>query len=282
MWLRIPQAFTQLQALSLCAGYQVSRPNGQRTVAHQEHRMVLVAAWAAKKDGLWTNPPFLLRLDAHEDYPVPRADDDGREILEYDYDDGKLRTLEDCLLFANALSPDDGGWVEAAVKLGWVSDVLTIGVQEWRADIGEVRDLSGSLHRISKLLWDTSCHVSKDARDGIAKACAAAPIALRNPAAPLWLDIDLDAAIAIVDRTRIRVRGDCEFQEFLERPLRQIGADSDRSIGQLLSAALRDAQLVTIATEPEFCGGHAGVARAIELMERTIEGADRLQVARMA
>jgi len=264
MWLKNPGEYTNLDLLGLCAGYEV-RPRAKRKrwiVAHQEHRMVLPAAWAAQHDDVFPKPPFLLRLDAHEDYA-----EEG-----FDYADllHRIHDIEDCILFANALMNDDGGWVESAVKMGWVSDVLTIGVQKNCKPFRQVEDISSRKHSVAAIPWDLSCKVHSQTCGVLDHAVNSVlgGDSAEDQDEPIWLDIDLDVCFAILTENRLRLRGGCEFGAWLDTPLTSIGASSGRDLGELLEKAVCCASLVTIATEPNFCGGHAAVAQAIELLEQ--------------
>lgn len=237
--------------------------------------MLLPAIWAAHQDRIYTNPPFLLRLDAHEDFVEERS---------VDYERSKdIKNLEDCLLFANALSSDDGGWVEAVVKMDLVQDVLTLGIEQPETPYRSVTDLKAQTHRIGAVPWDFSSGVSEDVRKLLHDAAGHSGLLKREgPSAPLWVDIDLDFAVCDFRNEHTRIRDRHDLRRWFGTPLAQFGIGSDANVGGLVEHALKNASLVTIATEPSFCGGHSKVAQAIDVLEGQLSGARAvLRIARM-
>ena len=271
MWLLRPNGFGELDMLGHCAGYEVISPSdGRYVVVHQEHRMVLPAAWAARADGVLKQAPFLLRLDAHPDYEEGHRD--------YQELQSRIKTIEDCLLFANALNPQDDDWVEPAVKMGWVGNVLTLGVQATCEPLCAVKDASGKDHTIGCIRWDLSCPIDEGVKALVAQAFECA----NGEPGDLWLDIDLDFGLAILSGGGLRVRGGCELGRWLDTSLDVLGGPARNDLGSLIERAIRRTALVTVATEPKFCGGHSGVSQAIELLETMLTGSvDVLRPARM-
>lgn len=193
-WLKVPGH--ALHKLGRCAGFMTRELDTDRkawVVVHQEHRMVLTAAWAAGRSSVLRYPCTLVRLDAHEDFGLD----------DYDYEEAakRLATIEDAILFANALHPDDGGWVEAAVKLGIVTDVLTIGVhQDGGSADRRAIELNGSERRILHIPWESPSDIDTETKKLIRRLFAhgASQGHLDSEPSDLWLDIDLEIGRAHV------------------------------------------------------------------------------------
>lgn len=265
MWLTRPEGYSNMDLLGLCAGYEVNAQDNNRwVVVHQEHRMVVPAIWASRTDGPLSTPPLLLRLDAHEDFEEEHRD--------YRADREHLRNIEDCLLFANSLPADDGGWVEAPVMMGWVDDVLTLGVQDSHEPMRRVTDVDGRVHVVANVPWDLSCGPDDNVSAVLRRF--AGRLARRSDEhagdSPIWLDIDLDFAVAILAEGRLRVRGGCEMGRWFDTPLAALGGPDGMDLGSLVERAISVATLVTIATEPSFCGGHAAVSQVVEVLEQLL------------
>jgi len=217
--------------------------------------MAIVAAWAARADGVFKSPPFLLRFDAHKDY--------AREAVEYSTARRGLESLGKALLFANGLHPDDGSWVEPVVQMGWVTDVLAVGAteNEWHFEVA--RDIDSVEHLVGAVGWNPDTQQRGDA-EGISSLVDRAAQVVSSPVGsmPLWLDIDLDV-LAVYEAGRlVRIRDEKALRELVSQRIDAF----DGGLGDLqtvLCYALRRAELVTVAIEPSFCGGFRGVADAL-------------------
>lgn len=212
-------------------------------IVTEDHRAVLVAAWAAQREARFGGiAPLLVRLDAHPDL--------GEKPRDWQYEKACLSDLDAVHSIVNDQRHDDGGWVISAMQFGLAADVITCFVHDYHrfpGDNGTYTDHEGTSHRLrtSPTLVD---HPS-----------------IRTAPA-LWLDIDLDFATARLEDGTCRLWNASEWDEYL-------GGDGLA----LLSQWFRRAALVTVATEPEFCGGLMASARiAEELKSRLLTHGDWL------
>lgn len=228
----------------------------------QEHRAVLLAAWAAERQGLFGEgaAPFLVRLDAHPDM--------GERPRHWAHERSLATTFESTFELIEQQRPDDGGWVVTAMQWGLCAGVATFFVHDYHRmplDNAPYDDHLGAAHplwtfgsfrealdrgfargRGRRLAWE----LGLDPETG----------AFAGQGPPLWVDIDLDFA------THRRDDGS---------PLAWTAEDWERelggAVGALLDGLLRRARLVTIATEPEFCGGMAGCGAVARELGRRFE-----------
>jgi len=205
-------------------------------IATMDHRAVLVAAWAAHKQDLFAKPPMIVRLDAHPDM--------GEKPRPWAWERAQLRDLDSAQAIANMQRNDDGGWVISAMEFGLAADVLSVGVHEYHRFPGDNEpwiDHCGARHRLGTFTAFHDVLNTPHWRDRI-----------HDTSTPIWVDIDLDFATTRLDDDSGRVRPwtPQEWQAHFPADARE-----------WFAAALRRASLVTIASEPEFCGGHEGSGR---------------------
>lgn len=271
MWLGRDFLCGNLDLLQRCAFYEVRSKTGTctwtktdpRVVFFQEHRMALPVIWAALQDDLFSSSqPLLVRIDAHTDY--------AEEKVNYEEARSKIKTIEDCILFANAIDHDDGGWVEAAIKLDWVSDVICLYVQpsEWRFFKDAINDINGKPHAI---------HVYPDPADG-PPDLGCGPVSLDpgplngliagTDSRPIWLDIDLDFAVENVKDADARVLTPEMLVKKLARPNFCVESSHSALAVDAMAGIMDRARLITIASEPEFCRGFGGVSIILEGMRK--------------
>jgi hypothetical protein len=255
-------ALRQLDKLGLCMNYEHRECGKQYRFVVHDHRAVVPAIWAAHQDKWFTSPPLLFRIDGHDDYT--------EEGIDYAAEASRVKTLDDCLLFANSLKVDDGGWVEAVVKLGWVKDAVTFFVppedrklDDWHV---EVADITGQNHHV----FSIGGFGSRGEMRNLARAhqYQALHQALgwhpktgwtwtEDDPPDLWFDLDLDFAVH-------------DLRDFGRMPWRW--KDFERqftpAVVDALLPVLRTARLVTIATEPDFTCGFHGVAAVFAGLDR--------------
>lgn len=275
MWLRKIAGDHQLDLLGLCANYEVKGKNGYSrgqkdpcVVFFQEHRMAVPAIWAAIEDGLFEHPPLMVRIDAHTDYAEERH-------VNYKTKRDAITNIEDCILFANALWVDDGGWVEAVMKFGWVEHVICLYVQEseWRFN-SEIEDVDGKTHEfdvypdIADRPPDLGCGPVDLRPDPLTNLI----LSVSNPetAPPIWLDLDLDFAVENVRGPDSKVLGVSELEQRLHRPVDCVPMPAPLLARDVVANLFSAAKLITIASEPEFSGGFIGVERILDALRLTL------------
>lgn len=277
LWMRISKSDSELDKLGAFFGFDVRRSNGRVCVTTQEHRAVVAAAWAARQDKLFTSPPFLFRLDAHED-----ADADFDDVC--DEQSKRITNIEDAVLFANAMNRNDSGWLDAVLQLGWVGDTACAYLQYSSDQESDVTDVHGKDHwtmsfaglaaRLNKAVTTSDRkrsptdrilnRIYEVAQEGIRPV--ADPEKRERPT-PLWVDIDLDFATMDVKTRPIRPWPLDRFRNELAIP---IVKDAGLLVGEFIHGLLNSAQLITIATEPSFCGGLAGASSILASLRSTL------------
>jgi hypothetical protein len=207
-----------------------------------DHRAVLVAAWAARRQGLFgAAMPLLVRFDAHLDL--------GERPRPWAWEAAQLTDLDAVHAMVNDQRLDDGGWVNAAMQFGLAGDVATLGVHDEQRLPTDNDACTDHLGRAHELATFPTLGALREAA-GRSRRVASLWERINEGAAtePLWLDFDLDFATRRLDDTRVRPWTAGEWQV----------AFPEQDVG-LLARLIGRARLVTIATEPEFCGGHGAV-----------------------
>lgn len=219
----------------------------------EDHRAVQQVAWAAQRQGVFGGAvPLLLRFDAHPDM--------GERPRPWDWEKSRMTDLDAVASLVNDQRTDDGGWVMAAMQLGLAQDVATFFVHDYHRfpyDSEPFIDHTGATHR----LW-TFANLREHLDGKHARLSRGADAAIDSAPAH-WVDIDLDFATRrICDETgAIRTWDESDWAaEFGEREV------------EWFAACLSRASLVTIATEPEFCGGLGGVGRIAEAFKSRFAG----------
>ena len=235
--------FSALKPLGRVARLANFRPVGTEppAIATEDHRAVLVAAWAARQQGLFgDDSPLLVRLDAHPDL--------GEKPRPWAWEQSLLRTVEDVLAVANMQRPDDGGWACSAMQFGLSRGVATFFLHDYHRFPGDDGDYTTHDGRDCEL-WSFAS-IAQFLRRESRKAARLHAAIERGP---VWLDIDLDFAT-----TR---DADGRPLPWTEEDWRAAFPPGARA---WLAEVVERAALVTIASEPEFCGGWRGVARVVD------------------
>ncbi|MCB2155455.1 hypothetical protein KQI84_11265 [bacterium] len=222
------------------------------TMAMEDHRAVLVAAWAAQQQGLFgEEPPLLFRFDAHPDV--------GERPRPWAHEAAQLTDLDSVHAVANDQRHDDGGWVISALQFGLAADVATFFVHDYHrfpGDDGAYTDHRDRRHEMWSYSTLSEWKAGLDADSAKAwRLQARLDRALRTGS--LWVDFDLDFATAREDDDAIRLWTEEEWS-----------AAFGRSELEILAKALAGANLVTIASEPVFCLGLKGAGTVAERLKR--------------
>ena len=270
MWLSGPSGYKDLDLLCLCASYSCTWSQKiPRAFFFQEHRMAVPVVYAALTDGVFgKSKPLLVRIDGHTDYADDRVPDygDKRE---------RIKTIEDCILFANALPDDDGSWVEPVLRLGWITDAVNLVVYPLNLHNfkSPLVDLDGRTHR--SFAFPDLSEPPPDLGSGIIEldpqplqslittigAASTGKIPGQQPA--IWFDIDLDFAVQVVNGDNNRAYSPEELVVRLSKPIACVNLPQPIIVRDLVSKLIANASLLTIASEPAFSGGFAGVDRIL-------------------
>lgn len=222
-----PQGLTPLGKLAQAMNVeQLPSPNPPVLVT-MDHRAVLVAAWAAQRQGLFPKPPLLFRLDAHPDM--------GERPRPWAYEKSLLTDLDSVTAVVNSTRIDDGGWVIPAMQWGFCDSVYSAFVHEYHrfeGDSSPYRDAFGDEHA----LFTSSDFTGAFERFQRARN--------REPNRPVWVDIDLDFAT-----TRNENGSPCPWSA--QEWERTFPAEQLKQFAEIAAGA----SLVTLCLEPWFCGG---------------------------
>jgi len=244
----------------------------------QDHRAVIPVAWAAHKDEVFTEPPLLIRFDAHLDMAAigtPLASNDVKVIDDFG-------SIDEVLTYSNKeMRSDDGDWVLYAMEMGLAGDVITFYLNDDNRSNGvtEHTDHLGHNHkifnfgRISSLLshmgnlvdtarssdfkplWDT---LNWDPSYGWPDE--------DEKWKDIWFDIDLDFAIHNLgnDFGGMAWREQDFFDEFVKPVQIPLHHDYKESTVELfVHDMLMHAKLFSLATEPSFSCGLEGVSHIL-------------------
>ncbi len=215
-------------------------------IVTQDHRAVLVAAWAAARQGLFGGrAPLLVRLDAHPDM--------GEKPRPWAWEKSQLTDLDSVHAIANDQRHDDGGWVISAMQFGLAGDVASFFVHDYHrfpGDNNSYTDHTGTEHR----LWTfNNINTAREKSNAGVWRVQTLFELLNDKNVPLWLDIDLDFATRRAEDDSIREWSADDWNQEL----------SDDALN-ILTNTFDRASLVTIATEPWFCGGLGAMGRIAE------------------
>lgn len=252
----------------------LQRVCGTPAVVFRDHRWTLPAIFAAMEAGLVKLPVTVVSFDRHRDALTP-ADPASLTGFRGKWNmDALVRIVRD------RLSARDDDWIPAGMELGIISDVVQFGIDDLREDeiAGIYKDAAGEIHRVYRL-----------ARPGEELAWKGALSDPEQPAAKagLWktsgwdahtrkveppdgyvLDFDLDAFTFSWERYTFPYTEEIWKGEYL-RPV-QSSAGEDFTAAEFVRELARGAQLLTIATEPGFCGGAGNAERILEKLDKHI------------
>jgi hypothetical protein len=231
----IPDGLSPLGRVAQCMNFE-RIADTPPTLVTMDHRAVLVAAWAAKLEGRFGDrAPLLVRLDAHPDM--------GEKPRPWAWEKAQLIDIDSVHAIVNATRQDDGGWVTAAMQFGLARDVATFFVHDYHRYPGDEEPYVDHLET-SHRLWTFPAVTPLIETAPARRRCAELLHRLRESDEPIWFDIDMDFATnRLEDGTPVPWSAE-EWR-----------AQFDEDARNLFAGCLRRAALITIATEPWFCGG---------------------------
>lgn len=250
--------------------FELHSYKGKPVYIHDDHRFVLPHIYDAQKKGLIPKPCKFIMFDAHHD--LADVSDEAKKLLktlrEQTGEDFDEELFFDVV--KNKLRGDDADWLKAAMELGWVSDVVVFGIRHdmddpdpfiysdasgtehtvfhsgsWPGDLlryqGDLaeRITSPDLKKLWEILgWETRKPGRRHFRDSEEK---------------IMLNFDLDAF-------------SMNYEDFLfpwHRSVyeRRFMKESDYSTTegwtgkQFVQGLAEKAGAITIAREPDYCGG---------------------------
>lgn len=128
--------------------FELHSYKGKPVYVHDDHRFVLPHIYDAQKKGIIPKPCKFIMFDAHHD--LADVSDEAKQLLK------TLReqeTMDEELFFTvvkDKLRGDDADWLKAAMELGWVSDVIVFGIRHDNDedDPFTYTDASGTEHTV--------------------------------------------------------------------------------------------------------------------------------------
>lgn len=264
-WMKWP-TLSNIDKLGMSAFFAAkTAPPLPPVVLFQEHRLAVAVAWAARMDKVWSKDeiPDLIRLDAHTDL--------GEEPFDYKKR-SNIDCLEDAILAANSLGACDGRWVEFPMKAGWVNSVINLFVNP-----AECRSycMLTDIHGKGRNAWNHTCRGGGGIESQTCPPWAQEILTAVNEnqaRRPIWLDIDLDFT-APSTRERCPPRNTDDLGKMLSDPIDGV---LDFNGHQIVQALLDHAALITVATEPDHCGGFAGVSAALKSLGELFPRSNRV------
>ncbi|MCD6308903.1 MAG: hypothetical protein J7M24_07915 [Candidatus Latescibacteria bacterium] len=244
---------------------------GTPAVVFRDHRWVLPVLFEAGSGGILELPATVVTFDRHRDALNPL--DEGEMLKDFG---SREFTLEELLILVKYhLSPRDDDWIIAGMELGLVSDVVQFGVRGGDAgedeNVARHRDTRGRDHRLFHLGLPAAELSFKGAlADEGHEACAAGlwNVMAWDPATRSFgkagrgclLDFDLDFFTFSWRRYTFPFTAEIYEGEFF-LPCQSAYYD-DLSPVEMVGSLVRNAGAVSVASEPQFCGG-AGNASSI-------------------
>ncbi|MBN1291474.1 MAG: UPF0489 family protein [Candidatus Latescibacteria bacterium] len=233
-------------------------------VIFRDHRWTLPIIYLCGKNGLASLPICLITFDRHHDALIPKC---GVEKLsEFNVNLGTFEELVDLVKYD--LSPRDDDWIISGMELGLISHVIqfcsNIGYEDHDSPYSEYDDSSGTAHRFYKLgrlkkeLSYKGVLTDKDHQ------------AVKSG---LWNTLGWDPAVCEIsgDMPNLIVDIDCDYftffwdtyvlpftEEIFEGEFKypcQSSFYSTYEPVRFIRSILRRASVLTLVTEPDFCGG---------------------------
>jgi hypothetical protein len=240
---------------------------GAPVMVFRGHRWTVPALFLAAEQGLVTLPVPVVTFDRHRDSLRPME-------MERLFRFRSHATADEAVFLAGRLSPRNDDWIIAGMEMGIVSNAVQF--RSAPDDLEPVTlhtDGAGALHRIH--------HLGMPGSELAYKGALADPERLAEPGGPaaimgwnpetgeiarkpggLALDIDLDFFTVAWETYILPFTEDIFRGEFLEP--RQSGFLDSFTPKELFRGLVGAAGAITIACEPEFCGGGMNSRRILE------------------
>jgi len=249
---------------------------GTPAVVFRDHRWTLPVLALAAERGLVRFPVAMISLDRHRDALVPARG--LPELAAWKKSGGGALMLAD--IVANLLSPRDDDWTIAGMEAGILSDVARFRSEEDDMEpVTLYTDSGGVTHRIYHLgTFPRELSFKGALADGDHPAVKAGlwqsmgwdPRALRTGGGRLSivLDIDLDYFTAPWGVYIIPFTPDIWRGEFID-PRSSHYADGTVP-AEVFARMAEGAGVMTVACEPDFCGGRAGARKIFLAADRYV------------
>jgi hypothetical protein len=243
----------------------------------RDHRWTLPIMALAAQQGLIRLPALMICFDRHRDFLDPYC---GTEPLaRYRRDGGSIESLVE--MISEDLSPRDDDWVRAGMELGFIGDLVhfssNLELTASESPFESYQDSSGLAHRVFRLgrpvaelsykgalVFPEHPAVSAGLWDMLAWDPRIASIG--ESARPFILDIDLDYGTISWDICTFPFPKEVRIREF-DEPC-QSKYTSGLTGSRFLTGLIRQANIVTISTEPDYCGGADTSRKVLDWADR--------------
>jgi hypothetical protein len=231
----------------------------------------------AGEKGFLELPVTVVVFDRHRDSLAPG---ESRIPLSRFRNGGTLPELAD--LVARRLSPRDDDWLLSGMEAGLISDAVRFGTEpDGMEQITRYRDLRGEMHRVFHLERPSTELSYKGAladpghpsvSEGLWEALGWNPEtrSLQPRPGGLHLDIDLDFFTIAWETYTVPFPEEVYEKEFFA-PCQSLYYD-DYLPAAFLNSLLGASGAVSIATEPDFCGGGEKAGRILGDVNRYLFG----------
>ncbi|MFC1490166.1 UPF0489 family protein [Candidatus Latescibacterota bacterium] len=240
--------------------------SGTPSFIFRDHRWTLPILKIAADNQLLKLPVKIVTFDRHKDSLPPR---NGTEALkQFRSARGTFDELVD--IVANSLSPRDDDWIVSGMELGLISDVVQFGSSGEESDVDETvsvyKDSSGDSHRIFYLGRPVSELSYKGALEDKSHETATAGLwdvlgwnpskqEITESPGGFIFDIDLDFFTYSWEKYTFPFTREVFDGEF--RTLCQSRFYDEYQPIEFARELIKHASLITVASEPSFCGGSA-------------------------
>jgi hypothetical protein len=265
----------------------INLKDGLPTYIHKDHRFCLPLLFKHQNTGGLPNPCDLILFDRHRDMLPPRSIDKLTTMRQNAFTESDLIALceED-------LAKKDDDWIIAGMELGLIQDVVVFGVEDVPKRMGKYHtDHLGVEHRIviqcctpGELLGYQGdlCDLAK--RDQLTdlwdilqwEFISGQGFRFKGNRHKVWLNIDLDCFVVAMKWKQwdfIFPWADEAFNDFFFKPsdyLLTEGWTGKRFFSELRASA----GLLTIAKEPDYCGGQAKMEEVFDKVNRHLFDGD--------
>ncbi len=229
---------------------------------HEDHRWVLPIIFHKQQKKVLPYPCTLVRFDAHHDTLSPFCKEDILRIKEAGITFDKLVNL--C---QEKLSKRDDDWIKTGMELGLIDDTIIFGVKKGvnSENLEKFKDQQGNIHKI-KLLGlpgkelghqgDLSDIIRSEDLSDFWKILGWQynnQFSFTQDGRKIFLDIDLDCFVLRCEGYRFPWPDEVFIKEFLVPSKYQ--TTSGWTGKDFLNGLVNKTALLTIAREPDFCGG---------------------------
>jgi|GEM_PF-4552564 len=242
------------------ACYKVYWFGKKPVILYKSHRFIVPIIWLAHKRKIIPKEINLFRLDLHFDAKTPSDIEDIAQVF------AKLKTFKEVVEFSNSrLSRNNDNWLLFLMHIGFLKDSIVLGASEGNVNPGEYAAPSGKTHLLKTVceLKGAFRHhgVLVDTEDEECKRLwnildweVQPGVGFQMGSSPILFDVDLDH-FTFEYRSRpypwTRSIYNAEFPTSGEV---RVGG---MSIKRFVQKLIRRSPFITIALEPDCCGGNA-------------------------